>query len=135
MSGLPSTPATALPMSGLSWFAVEAISSLPLFDTSQTQPLPKRPMPAASNFALNSSKLPNVALMSSASLPVGAPPAPGARIFQKNEWFQWPPPLLRTGPRIASGTTLRSLMICSSDLASSAALPAMALLRLSTYAL
>ena len=47
--------------------------------------------------------------MSSASLPVGAPPAFGPRIFQKKEWFQWPPPLLRTGPRMASGTDAQIL--------------------------
>ena len=33
----------ALPMSGLSWLAVETISSLPPLTTSQAQPLPKRP--------------------------------------------------------------------------------------------
>jgi len=38
-------------MSGLSWLAVETISSLPPFETRQAQPLPNRPMPAASNFA------------------------------------------------------------------------------------
>jgi hypothetical protein len=56
----------------------------------------------------------------------------GPRIFQKNEWFQWPPPLLRTGPRMLSGHGREILDERSSDLASSAALPAMALLRLST---
>ena len=46
------------------------------------------PRPAASNLFLKSSKLPNAALMSSASLPVGAPPAFGPMVRQKNEWFQ-----------------------------------------------
>ena len=47
---------------------METISSLPWLDTSQTQPLPNRPTPAASNLALKSSKLPNAALMSSREL-------------------------------------------------------------------
>src|SRR2546425_1022757 len=54
--GLPSTPATALPMIGLSWLAVETTSSLPPLLTSHAQPLPKRVMPAFSNFSLNASK-------------------------------------------------------------------------------
>src|SRR5205823_10042209 len=49
------------------------------------QPLPKRPTPAAANFSLNASKLPNADLISSASLPLGSPPAFGPRIFQKKE--------------------------------------------------
>jgi|GEM_PF-6128235 hypothetical protein len=36
MSGVPSQPATDLPMSGLFWFGVETISSLLAFETSQT---------------------------------------------------------------------------------------------------
>src|SRR6185312_15433693 len=113
--------------------AVEPISSLPLLTMSHAQPLPKRVVPAASNFALKSSKLPNVALMSSASLPVGAPPAFGPRMRQKNEWFQWPPPLLRTAPLIASCTVEQSAWHRSAiDLDSSAALEEMALLTLST---
>ena len=84
-SGVPSQPAMALPMSGLSWFGVEAISSLPsLLLSSHAQPLPKRPRPAASNFSLKASKLPKVAAMSVPSLPVGAPPAFGPMIRQKN---------------------------------------------------
>ena len=44
-----------------------------------------RPAPPASNFSLKASKLPKVALMSSASLPEGAPPALGAISFQNIE--------------------------------------------------
>ena len=74
----------------------ETISSLPVLLTiSQAQPLPKRPRPAASNFSLNASKLPKVAVMSSASAPVGAPPAWGARLRQKAVWLTCPPALLR----------------------------------------
>ena len=58
---------------GLSWFGVEMTSRFPfLFLMSHAQPLPKRPAPAAANFSLKSLKLPNVALMSSASLPFGS---------------------------------------------------------------
>ena len=73
----------ALPMSGLSWLAVETISSLPPLTTSQAQPEPKRPMPAASNLAWNSAKDPNVASMAVARSPEGVPPLPGPMRFQK----------------------------------------------------
>ena len=56
-------------MSGLSWLAVEMMSSLPPFFTSQAQPEPKRPMAAALNFSLNWSKLPKVPLIACARLP------------------------------------------------------------------
>jgi hypothetical protein len=73
-------------MSGLSWFGVDITSSLPsLFLISHAQPLPKRPAPAAANFSLKASKLPNVDLMSSPNFPEGSPPALGPMIFQKNE--------------------------------------------------
>jgi 1,4-alpha-glucan branching enzyme len=55
--------------------------------TSQAQPEPKRVAPALANSSLNLSKPPNVALIASASLPFGAPPLPGPRIVQKNEWL------------------------------------------------
>ena len=70
--------------------------------------------------ALKLSKEPQVAVIASASLPFGAPPLPGPMIVQKNEWLLWPPALLRTGPRIASGTLLRSAMrVLTSSLARS----------------
>jgi hypothetical protein len=75
------------------------ISSLPSRLISQTQPLPKRPMPAALNFVLNSSKEPNVLLIASAKLPEGEPPS-FDKISQKKVWFQCPPPLLRTAGEI-----------------------------------
>ena len=129
--GLPSHPAMALPMSGLSWLAVETISSLPPLTTSHAQPEPKRPMPAASNFAWKSAKEPKAALMAVARSPEGVPPLPGPIRFQKKVWFQWPPPLLRTGPRMASGTPARFPIRASSESVSTG-VPAMALLRLST---
>ena len=55
---------------------------------------------------MNLSKPPNAALIASATLPVGAPPAFGAIHFQNMLWFQWPPPLLRTAVRMSSGMLL-----------------------------
>ena len=48
--------------------------------------------------------------MASAALPVGAPPAFGASSVQNSEWLAWPPPLLRTAVRMASGSAFRSLI-------------------------
>src|SRR6187200_1976499 len=101
-------PSTAvLPsISGLSWFGVLVIESLLPSFSSHTHPLPKRPAPALPHCSLNASKPPKEPLIASAILPVGAPPAPGAIHVQNFEWFQWPPPLLRTAVRIASGMLL-----------------------------
>ncbi len=44
-------------MSGLSWFGVRVIDSLPPSRTSHAQPEPKRPTPAAANCSLNFAKL------------------------------------------------------------------------------
>jgi hypothetical protein len=56
--------------------------------------------------ALNSSKLPHLALIASASAPLGAPPLPGAMMVQNRLWLAWPPPLLRT----AGADVLRHLV-------------------------
>ncbi len=69
-------------ITGLSWFGVLSIASLPLLLTSHAQPLPNRPRAAFLNSPLNESKLPNDALMASASGPDGSPPAFGAMICQ-----------------------------------------------------
>ena len=45
--------------------------------------------------------------IASPSAPAGAPPAPGAIIFQNTVWLTWPPPLLRTAVRMSSGTADR----------------------------
>src|SRR5918993_4275798 len=114
-------------ISGLSWFGVLEIDSLPPSLSSHTQPLPKRPAPAFAHSSLNLSKLPNAELIPSATLPVGAPPALGAIHFQNMLWFQWPPPLLRTAVRMSSGMLLMPrhsssmLLPCSSGCLSSAA--------------
>ena len=70
---------------------------------SQTQPLPKRPTPAAANRSLNVSNDPNAASIALATLPDGAPPPLGLITCQNMVWFECPPPLLRTAVRIASG--------------------------------
>src|ERR1700686_1835903 len=101
---------------GVSWFGVESIASLPSFTTSQAQPDPKRRTPAAANFVLNSSKDPNVDLMAAARSPFGSPPPPFFICVQKSEWFQWPPPLLRTAARIFSGIASRLFSRSSIDL-------------------
>src|ERR1700688_3062915 len=97
---------TAFPpdINGLSWLGVDSIASLPSFTTTQGQPEPNRPTPAAANFVLKSAKEPKADLIASPSLPAGSPPPPFFMIFQNMEWFQWPPPLFRTAGRIFSGT-------------------------------
>ena len=52
------------------------------FFTNQVQPEPKFFAAASLNCFLNSSKEPNALLIASAILPVGAPPAFGAKQFQ-----------------------------------------------------
>src|SRR3989441_4179040 len=93
-------------INGLSWFGVLTIDSLPPSSISHAQPLPNRPTAAFANSSLNLSKLPNAELIALPRAPVGAPPAPGPIHFQNWLWFQWPPPLLRTAVRMASGTLL-----------------------------
>ncbi len=56
--GKPEAPATASPISGLSWLAVDTTASLPSFSTSQAQPEPKRVAAAFSNSSWNFSTLP-----------------------------------------------------------------------------
>src|SRR4051812_32366718 len=83
-------------INGLSWLGVDPISSLLFFTITQAHPLPKRFIAASLNIVLNFSKFSNEPLIASATLPVGIPPPPGFINFQKKEWFQCPPPLLRT---------------------------------------
>ena len=64
--------------------------------------------------------------------PDGAPPAFGPMRFQKKEWFQWPPPLFLTAPRIPSGTAARLEINSSTDLDASSGALSSALLRLVT---
>src|ERR1035438_6872527 len=100
-------------MIGLSWFGVEVISTPDAVFSSQAQPEPKRPTPAALNFSLNVPKLPKAPTMACATLPTGAPPAFGPMIFQNMEWLMWPPPLFRTAVRMFSGTM--ALLIAHAD--------------------
>src|SRR3954468_16263759 len=103
-------------MRGLSWLGVLVMDSLPPSLTSHTHPDPNRPAAAAANCSLNFAKSPNPVLIPSASLPLGSPPDFGAISSQNIEWFQWPPPLLRTAVRTASGTELMDFIRSSSDL-------------------
>src|ERR1700687_2943544 len=119
-------------MIGLSWFGEDSTASLPSFTSSQDQPEPKRPIPAALIFDLKSAKVPNADLMASARSPLGSPPPPFFMIFQNIEWFQWPPPLLRTAVRIFSGTESSPASSFSSDKDCRLACPSSALLRLVT---
>ena len=70
--------------------------------------LPNRAPAALLHSALKLSKLPKAELIPLPIFPVGAPPAFGAIHVQNFEWFQWPPPLLRTAVRMPSGTVLMS---------------------------
>ena len=64
----------------------------------------RNPTAAFFNSSFSLSRLPNELLIASAIAPVGAPPAFGPMISQNIEWLRWPPPLLRTAVRTASGT-------------------------------
>src|SRR5271169_2627775 len=110
-------------MIGLSWFGEDSIASLPSLTSSHDQPEPKRPMPAALIFDFKSAKEPNADLIAPARSPVGSPPPPFFMIFQNIEWFQWPPPLLRTAVRMLSGTESRPARSFSSDMACRLACP------------
>jgi len=123
--GVPAQP--TLGIRGLSWLAVEQISSLPAVLTqSHAQPEPKRVAAALAKASLKASKLPKVALMSAARSPVGSPPPLGLMTVQKRLWLKWPPPLLRT-----AGTSL-CCFIRSSRLLPAMGVPSMAALRLLT---
>src|SRR4051794_41138255 len=87
---------------GVSASWVDRILSAPLPSlTSHPQPLAKWLTDSLVNAVLNASKLPNEASIALATAPVGAPPAPGARQFQKKLWFQCWAELLNT-PRLPS---------------------------------
>src|SRR5271157_3773062 len=135
MTGFPSIPATALPMRGLSWFAVEPIASFLSGATySHAQPDPKRDRAAFANSCLNLSNEVNVELIAAASAPLGAPPLPGPRTVQKNEWLLWPPALLRRPVRIASGTFERSAIRALTSSAARAGWPSSSLVAFVMYA-
>ena len=72
-------------ISGLSWFGVLVIESLPPELISHAQPDPNRPTPAALNCSRNFAKSPNALLMAGPRFPPGSPPALGAMICQNIE--------------------------------------------------
>ena len=120
-------------MTGLSWFALLVIARPEPSCTSQAQPEPKRFTPASFSWLLKSSKLPNVSESAWARSPSGSPPPSGPMICQKKEWFEWPPALLRTAPRLSSGTLSRFFSTSSTGL-SAHSVPSSAALALVTYA-
>src|ERR1019366_10690826 len=92
---------------GLSWLGVVSMFTVPSGTlTSQAQPLPKTLMAAAVNLSSKVESEPNLASMALANSPVGAAP-PLPRVGHQKEWLAWPPPLLRTAVRTASGTPAR----------------------------
>src|SRR6185437_15966292 len=121
-------------MSGLSWFGVLVIDNLPPSFTSHAQPDPKRDPAAAANCSLSLAKLPNAEVIALPTAPLGSPPLPGPMICQNIEWFQWPPPLLRTAVRTDSGTELMPRIKSSRDLPASSGAFSIAAFRLLTYA-
>src|SRR5580704_18829258 len=127
-------PITAVPPSesGVSWFGVESITSFPPLTSNQAQPEPNRPTPAAASFVLKVGKSPKAELIAAARSPDGPVPPLTFRIGQKNEWFQCPPALLRTGPLIASGSESRLESNCSRVLLCKSGYGSSALLRLVT---
>src|SRR5437016_4138432 len=98
-------------MSGLSWFAVLKISSLPPARASHAQPLPNRVVAALASCSLNFAKSPNVFLMASASVPVGCgcggghgvPPRAIGIGARDNPATGGKVPPLTCGARLASG--------------------------------
>ena len=68
-------------------FAKFVTASAPPSRTSQAQPEPNWPTPAASNFSLKSSKEPKAASIAAPRSPSGAPPPSGLIVGQKSEWL------------------------------------------------
>jgi hypothetical protein len=112
---------------------VLVIASLPPSTTSQAQPEPNWPTPAASNCSLKASNEPKALSIAAARSPEGAPPPLGLIDSQNSEWLRWPPPLLRTTPRLSSGMASRFATTSAIGLSSNS-VPSSAPLALSTYA-
>ena len=73
-------------------------------------------------------------MIASASAPVGSLAPPGAIISQNIVWLTWPPPLFRTGVRIASGSASMLAMSSSTDFFCRSGCGSSAAFRLVTYA-
>src|SRR5580658_2444777 len=119
-------------VSGLSWLGVVSMASAPSEPfTSQAQPLPKTLMAAAPSLSWNDESEPNLASIALDSSPVGAaPPLPS--VGHQKEWLAWPPPLLRTAVRAASGTAFRFATSSQTVLVASSGCAAAATFRLLT---
>ncbi len=72
---------------GLSWLGVPTTARPDPSCTSQAQPEPNWPTPAALTFAWKSANPPNVDAIASASAPLGSPPPEPERLSQKSEWL------------------------------------------------
>ena len=83
--------------------------------TSHVQPEPNRFTPASLICALSASGSPKASLIAASSAPEGSPPPRGCMICQNIEWFQCPPPLLRTAARLSSGIEARFVITSSID--------------------
>src|SRR4051794_4464373 len=118
---------------GESWLGVLVSLSCPPSSTSHVQPEPNWPTPLASNRSLKSSNEPNASLIASARSPEGSPPPSGDIDSQNSVWLAWPPPLLRNGPCLSSGSDDRLARTSSTSLPSQS-VPDSASLALSTYA-
>ena len=118
-------------MIGLSWLGVPTTARPEPSCTSQAQPEPNWPTPVSFILSWNSENEPNASLIASASAPSGSPPPSGDIDSQNSVWLRWPPPLLRTGPRLSSGTSER-LAITSSIGLSASSVPSSAAFALST---
>src|SRR5687768_5183545 len=94
------------------------------FFTSQVQPEPKLPMADLLNSSLNLSNEPHLALIASATAPLGAPPPFGFMQFQKKVWFHTCAELLNRPPD--------DFLTMSSSEAFSKSVPLIRLLRLVT---
>jgi len=70
-----------------SWFGVDSTTSFPSLTFSHAQPEPKRPTPAAANFARNSPNEPKAAVIARARSPAGSPPPPFFIRDQNKRWL------------------------------------------------
>src|SRR5690606_41283520 len=85
---------------------------------SHARQLPKRVSAALEKASLKASEPPRSLSMRLATSPTGLPPPLGDITVQNSEWLAWPPALLRSGPRLSSGSASRLEMISSALLPS-----------------
>ena len=103
-------------MSGVSWLGVLSMARPPLRVGDEPAPAAAEPAGARLGELLlelgEARRTPwSIAV---ASAPLGSLAPPGAIISQNSVWLAWPPPLFRTGVRIASGSV--SMLASSSSM-------------------